>query len=84
MPHERLRSSAARQQGGKDKGGKNKMGGYQKLLLVLGVLLGLLLIIFYLGVWLYRKDMTFRSDLNRLSSARRQKRWDLFSKAKEF
>jgi len=74
-PHARLAASVSRQRGGSS---NKQMGGYQKLMLVLGVLFGLLLIIFYLGVWLYRKDMTLKKDLSKLSSARRAKRWEMW------
>ncbi|MGB1601335.1 MAG: hypothetical protein ACPIOQ_51850 [Promethearchaeia archaeon] len=63
-------------------GGKKRSTGH-KLVAVFGVLFGLLLFIFYLGVCLYRKDMSFASDIRKLSNARRQKRLELL-KAKQF
>lgn len=64
-------------------GGTVKSSGWRKLFLVFGVLFMLMLFIFYLGVCLYRKDMTFVSDLRKLSAGRRQKRMELL-KAKQF
>ncbi|KAJ1485450.1 hypothetical protein T484DRAFT_1945444 [Baffinella frigidus] len=53
------------------------------LLQVFGVLFLLLLIIFYLGLCLYRKDMTIMADLRKLSGSKRKKRLEML-KAKQF
>jgi hypothetical protein len=57
--------------------------GWKKLYIVLGVLFGLLLVIFYLGMCLYRKDMTIVDDLRKLSNKKRKMRMDLL-KAKNY
>lgn len=57
--------------------------GWKKLWVVLGVLFGLLLIIFYLGMCLYRKDMTIVDDLRKLSNKKRKMRMELL-KAKNY
>ena len=43
-----------------------KPSGWRKLIVVFGVLFALILFIFYLGVCLYQKDMTFVSDLRKV------------------
>jgi hypothetical protein len=59
-----------------------RMKGWKKLYLVIGVLFGLLLVIFYLGMCLYRKDIGIMSDLRKLSNSKRKKRMELL-KAKQ-
>ena len=60
-----------------------KSEGWRKFGIVLFVLFVLLLIIFYMGVCLYRKDMSIMADLRKLSNVRRRKRLELV-KAKQF
>ena len=61
----------------------NKSEGWRKFGIVMFVLFLLLLLIFYIGVCLYRKDMGIMDDLRKLSNARRRKRLELI-KAKQF
>ena len=61
----------------------NKSEGWRKFGIVLFILFVLILIIFYMGVCLYRKDMSIMNDLRKLSNVRRKKRLELI-KAKQF
>ena len=61
----------------------NKSEGWRKFGIVMFVLFLLLLLIVYIGVCLYRKDMGIMDDLRKLSNARRRKRLELI-KAKQF
>jgi len=78
-PHPLLQEAASRRMAGLT----DKSSGWRKLGLVFGVLFLLLLIIFYLGLCLYRKDMTIMADLRKLSGSKRKKRLEML-KAKQF
>jgi hypothetical protein len=78
----KLYGSTARQQA-IEREESTKSEGWRKFGIVLFVLFVLLLIIFYMGVCLYRKDMSIMADLRKLSNVRRRKRLELV-KAKQF
>jgi hypothetical protein len=61
----------------------NKSEGWRKFGIVMFILFIFLLLIFYMGVCLYRKDMGILDDLRKLSNARRRKRLELI-KSKQF
>ncbi len=76
-----LRRSTARNTGTSREDARAK--GWKKLYMVLGILFGLLLVIYYLGMCLYRRDIGIMDDLRKLSNSKRKKRMELL-KAKQF
>jgi len=80
LPATLLKSAARRKGANKD---ELRAGGWKKLYVVLGVLFSLILVIFYLGMCLYRKDISIVADLRKLSNSKRKKRLELL-KAKQF
>lgn len=74
VPVALMKSAARRKGSSKD---ELRMSGWKKLYVVLGVLFGLVLVIFYLGMCLYRKDISIVEDLRKLSNSKRKKRLEL-------
>ena len=54
-----------------------RKGGWKKLWIVFGVLFVIALVIFYLGMCLYRRDISIVDDLRKLSNSKRKKRMEL-------
>ncbi len=81
FPAQLISSSARHLAVGKEEA--TRSDGWRKFGIVLFVLFVLLLFIFYMGVCLYRKDMSIMDDLRKLSNVRRRKRLELI-KSKQF